>query len=59
MKYYHLIYNSSEKGISGSYGFGIRSITENAPADLGQLLTDNQLFRFKYINAGKLPTAVP
>ena len=59
MKFYHLIYNSSEKGVSGSYGFGIRSITENAPADLGQLLTDNQLFRFKYINAGKLtPSAI-
>lgn len=54
MKYYHLIYNSSEKGVNGSYGFGIRSITENAPSDLGQLLTENQLFRFKYINAGKL-----
>ena len=58
MKFYHLIYNSSEKGVSGSYGFGIRSITENAPADLGQLLTDNQLFRFKYINAGKLTPSV-
>ena len=58
MKYYHLIYNSSEKGLSGSYGFGIRSITENAPAYLGQLLTDSQLFRFKYINAGKLTPSV-
>ena len=58
MKYYHLIYNSSEKGVSGSYGFGIRSITENAPADLGKLLSDNGLFRFNQVNAEKLTPSV-
>lgn len=31
MKYYHVIYNSSQKGLNGSNGFGIRTATEGTP----------------------------
>lgn len=33
MKYYHVIYNSSQKGLNGSNGFGIRTATESTPRD--------------------------
>ena len=34
MKYYHIIYNSSEKPMDGGVGFGIRTATENTPEQL-------------------------
>ncbi len=34
MKYYHIIYNSSEKPMSGGTGFGIRTATEGTPSEL-------------------------
>lgn len=33
MKYYHVIYNSSQKGLNGSNGFGIRTATEGTPRE--------------------------
>lgn len=34
MKYYHIIYNSSEKPMDGGVGFGIRTATEGTPKEL-------------------------
>lgn len=34
MKYYHIIYNSSEKPMDGGVGFGIRTATEGTPDGL-------------------------
>lgn len=34
MKYYHIIYNSSEKPMNGGVGFGIRTATEGTPDGL-------------------------
>ena len=33
MKYYHIIYTSSQKGLNGSNGFGIRTATEGTPRE--------------------------
>ena len=33
MKYYHIVYTSSQKGLNGSNGFGIRTATENTPRE--------------------------
>ena len=33
MKYYHVIYTSSQKNLNGSNGFGIRTATEGIPQD--------------------------
>lgn len=34
MKYYHIIYNSSERPMDGGVGFGVRTATEGTPAGL-------------------------
>lgn len=48
MNYYHIIYNSSEKSRGGTVGLGIRSATENTPAEIIEALSnkDNEIFAF-------------
>lgn len=44
MKYYHIIYNSSEKPMEGGVGFGIRTATEGAPKELIKAINDINCF---------------
>ncbi len=48
MNYYHIIYNSSEKSRGGTVGLGIRSATENTPAEIIEAINnkDNEIFAF-------------
>ena len=49
MKYYHLIYNSSERSIKGAPGFGIRAYSEDLPKEvLNAIEKDRELFAFEY-----------
>lgn len=56
MKYYHIIYNSSEKTQSGSVGLGVRTFTEGMPQEYIQLLQNNGIFSY---NSGKLEQPNP
>ena len=40
MKYYHVIYTSSQKNLNGSNGFGIRTATEGTPQTYLQAVTN-------------------
>lgn len=44
MKYYHIIYNSSEKPMNGGVGFGIRTATEGTPDGLLNAIKDVKFF---------------
>lgn len=44
MKYYHIIYNSSEKPMEGGVGFGIRTVTEGTPKELINAINDINCF---------------
>ncbi len=44
MKYYHVIYNSSQQTQSGSSGFGVRTFTEGTPQEYIDLLQNNDFF---------------
>lgn len=46
MKYYHVIYNSSEKGIDGGRGFCFRTYTKGTPANYLTALQDNDLLNY-------------
>lgn len=58
MKYYHVIYNSSEKGVSGSSGFGVRSVTEGAPPELTSAMADAEMFSFDQLGPDMVPSAL-
>ena len=44
MKYYHIIYNSSEKPMDGGVGFGIRTATEGTPESLLKAIREIKFF---------------
>lgn len=46
MKYYHVIYNSSEKGIEGGRGFCFRTYTKGTPANYLTALQENDLLNY-------------
>lgn len=46
MKYYHLIYNSSEKSVSGSAGLGVRCHTEGMPQEIIDCMNSIGLFSY-------------
>ena len=46
MKYYHIIYNSSEKNRRGMSGFGIRTVTEGTPDEVLAALQSAEVFNF-------------
>lgn len=46
MNYAHIIYNSSEKGRTGSVGFSVRSATEGTPWEVLKAMEDNGVFSF-------------
>ena len=58
MKYYHVIYNSSEKGVSGSSGFGIRSVSEGTPPELTSAMADAEMFSFNQLGPAMVPSAL-
>lgn len=50
MNYYHVIYTSSQKGINGSNGYGIRTATEGTPKEyLQQVLTNITAGKFNNV----------
>lgn len=44
MKYYHVIYNSSQRTQSGTVGFGVRTFTEGTPQEYIDVLRENDFF---------------
>ena len=56
MKYYHIIYNSSQRSQSGSPGLGVRTYTEGTPKEYIELIENNGCFSY---NSGSIiqPTA--
>lgn len=46
MNYYHVIYNSSEKGIEGGRGFCFRTYTKGTPANYLSALQENDLLNY-------------
>lgn len=46
MKYYHIIYNSSQNTQSGSAGFGVRTYTEGTPQEYIDILEANDYFAY-------------
>lgn len=44
MKYYHIIYNSSERYMEGGVGFGIRTATDGTPEGLLKAIKDATFF---------------
>lgn len=46
MKYYHIIYNSSQHTQSGAVGFGVRTSTEGTPQEYIDILQDNDFFSY-------------
>lgn len=58
MKNYHIIYNSSEKGLSGSSGFGVRTVTEGAPQELTAAMADAEMFSFIPLGPSLTPSAL-
>lgn len=52
MKYFHVIYNSSQKNFEGGIGFGFRTMSEGMPESYKQALYDNAnqelFFIYKY-----------
>lgn len=56
MKYYHIIYNSSEKPMEGGVGFGIRTATEGTPNSLLKAIKESNLFTDDWETYEKKPT---
>ena len=52
MKYFHVIYNSSQKNFDGGIGFGFRTMTEGIPESYVLALRDNMsqdlFFQYRY-----------
>ena len=46
MKYYHLIYNSSQRTQDGSAGLGFRTYTKGMPQEYMDLLNENEFFNY-------------
>lgn len=46
MKYYHIVYNSSQRTQDGSTGLGIRTYTKGTPKEYINLLKDNEFFNY-------------
>lgn len=47
MKYYHVIYNSSQRTLSGAPGLGVRTCTEGTPGEYIQILDQNGCFGYE------------
>lgn len=59
MKYYHLIYNSSERSIKGAPGFGIHTYSEDLQKEvLAAIEKDPELFAFQYKGAPLSPNTL-
>ena len=56
MKYYHLIYNSSQRTQDGSAGLGVRTYTEGMPKEYIDVLDENGYFGY---SSGKIPQPSP
>lgn len=56
MKYYHIIYNSSEKPMDGGVGFGIRTATEGTPQELLKAVKGIKFFTDDWETYDKKPT---
>ncbi len=46
MKYYHLIYNSSQRSQDGSAGLGVRTYTQGMPKEYITMLKENEFFGY-------------
>ena len=59
MKYYHLIYNSSERSAKGAPGFGIHTYSEDLQKEvLAAIEKDPELFAFQYKGAQLSPNTL-
>ena len=56
MKYYRIIYNSSQQTQSGSTGFGVRTYTVGTPQEYIDLLQNNDFFLY---SSGNMPEPSP
>ncbi len=56
MKYYHIIYNSSEKRMDGGVGFGIRTATDGTPQALLQAIKNCNFFSDDWETYDRKPT---
>ena len=56
MKYYHIIYNSSEKSMDGGVGFGIRTATEGTPDELLKAVKSINFFTVDWESYEAKPT---
>lgn len=56
MKYYHVIYNSSQKNRSGGVGFGVRTATEGTPEAYIDFIKEQDIFSY---NSGNCPSPNP
>jgi hypothetical protein len=56
MKYYRIIYNSSQHTQSGSTGFGVRTYTVGTPQEYIDLLQNNDFFLY---SSGNMPEPSP
>lgn len=56
MKYYHIIYNSSEKPMDGGVGFGIRTATEGTPDELLKVVKSIKFFTDDWESYEEKPT---
>lgn len=56
MKYYRIIYNSSQHTQSGSTGFGVRTYTAGTPQEYIDLLQNNDFFLY---SSGNMPEPSP
>lgn len=57
MKYYHIIYNSSEKPMVGGVGFGIRTATEGTPKELLKAINGITFFASDWESYSNKPSA--
>lgn len=56
MKYYHIVYNSSQRTQDGSAGLGVRTYTKGTPKEYINLLKDEEFFNY---NSGDLSQPSP
>lgn len=56
MKYYHIVYNSSQRTQDGSAGLGVRTYTKGTPKEYINLLKDDEFFNY---NSGDLSQPSP
>lgn len=54
MKYFHVIYNSSEKGVEGGRGFCFRTYTEGTPTPYLNALQENELLGYQQGNCEQI-----